>query len=235
MRESSIPLSRAFAEGVISRGVDVVEAGLGSTDLLYFAAGSLDLPGAMFTASHNPAQYNGIKLCRAGAAPDRPGLRARPRSASGPSATATTGSPARVGSVSPRDVLADYAAYLHSLVDLSTDPAPEGRRRRRERHGRAHRPGRPRPGCRWRSSRCTSSSTARSPTTRRTRWTRRTWSTSRRPSGSTARTSAWPSTATPTASSSSTRTATRSAPRRSRPWSPCASWPRAAGRRSSTT
>ena len=69
MRDSSVQLSRAFAEGVISRGVDVVEAGLGSTDLLYFAAGSLDVPGAMFTASHNPAQYNGIKLCRAGAAP----------------------------------------------------------------------------------------------------------------------------------------------------------------------
>ncbi|HEY4603481.1 MAG TPA: phosphomannomutase/phosphoglucomutase, partial [Blastococcus sp.] len=69
MRESSVPLSRAFAEGVIGRGVDVVEAGLGSTDLLYFAAGSLDVPGAMFTASHNPARYNGIKLCRAGAAP----------------------------------------------------------------------------------------------------------------------------------------------------------------------
>src|SRR3954451_2356975 len=69
MRDSSIPLSRAFAEGVISRGVDVVEAGLGSTDLLSSAAGSLDVPGAMFTASHNPAQYNGIKMCRAGAAP----------------------------------------------------------------------------------------------------------------------------------------------------------------------
>src|SRR5205085_11175833 len=69
MRESSVPLSRAFAEGVISRGLDVVEAGLGSTDLLYFAAGSLDVPGAMFTASHNPARYNGIKFCRAGAAP----------------------------------------------------------------------------------------------------------------------------------------------------------------------
>ena len=69
MRDSSVPLSRAFAEGVITRGLDVVEAGLGSTDLLYFAAGSLDLPGAMFTASHNPARYNGIKLCRAGAAP----------------------------------------------------------------------------------------------------------------------------------------------------------------------
>ncbi len=69
MRESSVPLSRAFAEGVLARGIDVVEAGLGSTDLLYFAAGSLDMPGAMFTASHNPARYNGIKLCRAGAAP----------------------------------------------------------------------------------------------------------------------------------------------------------------------
>jgi phosphomannomutase len=119
MRESSIPLSRSFAEGVLSRGVDVVEAGLGSTDLLYFAAGSLDLPGAMFTASHNPAQYNGIKLCRSGAAPigqdsglatirewaerDRYGRE-----------------PGRVGSVSQRDVLADYAAYLHSLVDLSS-------------------------------------------------------------------------------------------------------------------
>ncbi len=69
MRESSVPLARSFAEGVISQGVDVVEAGLGSTDLLYFASGSLGLPGAMFTASHNPAKYNGIKLCRAGATP----------------------------------------------------------------------------------------------------------------------------------------------------------------------
>ncbi|MDP5182788.1 phosphomannomutase/phosphoglucomutase [Blastococcus sp. BMG 814] len=118
MRESSVPLSRAFAEGVIARGVDVVEAGLGSTDLLYFAAGSLGLPGAMFTASHNPAQYNGIKLCRAGAAPigqdsglvtirewaERDDYERRPD---------------RVGTVSARDVLAGYAAHLRSLVDLS--------------------------------------------------------------------------------------------------------------------
>ena len=69
MRESSPGLAGAFAEGVISEGVDVVEIGLASTDMLYFASGSLDLPGAMFTASHNPAKYNGIKLCRAGAAP----------------------------------------------------------------------------------------------------------------------------------------------------------------------
>ena len=69
MRESSAPLAAAFAEGVTAQGADVLDAGLGSTDLLYFASGSLDLPGAMFTASHNPARYNGIKLCRAGAAP----------------------------------------------------------------------------------------------------------------------------------------------------------------------
>ena len=118
MRDSSVPLSRAFAEGVISRGVDVVEAGLGSTDLLYFAAGSLGLPGAMFTASHNPAQYNGIKLCRAGAAPigqDSGLVTIREWAERG----AYDREPARVGSVSQRDVLADYAAYLHSLVDLS--------------------------------------------------------------------------------------------------------------------
>jgi phosphomannomutase len=69
MRETGVELSRAFAEGVTAQGVDVVDAGLGSTDLLYFAAGSLGVPGAMFTASHNPAQYNGIKLCLAGARP----------------------------------------------------------------------------------------------------------------------------------------------------------------------
>jgi phosphomannomutase len=118
MRESSVPLSRAFAEGVISRGVDVVEAGLGSTDLLYYAAGSLDLPGAMFTASHNPAAYNGIKLCRAGAAPigQDSGLVLIREWAERDSYDRD---PGRIGTVSQRDVLAEYAAYLHSLVDLS--------------------------------------------------------------------------------------------------------------------
>ena len=118
MRDSSIPLSRAFAEGVISRGVDVVEAGLGSTDLLYFAAGSLDLPGAMFTASHNPAQYNGIKMCRAGAAPigQDSGLATIREWAERDSYDRE---PERVGEVTQRDVLAEYAAHLHSLVDLS--------------------------------------------------------------------------------------------------------------------
>ena len=68
MRESSPTLSAAFAEGVTAQGLDVVRIGLASTDQLYFASGFLDCPGAMFTASHNPAKYNGIKLCRAGAA-----------------------------------------------------------------------------------------------------------------------------------------------------------------------
>ncbi|MGY1619656.1 phosphomannomutase/phosphoglucomutase [Geodermatophilus sp. SYSU D00691] len=118
MRESSVPLSRAFAEGVISRGLDVVEAGLGSTDLLYFAAGSLDLPGAMFTASHNPAQYNGIKMCRAGAAPigQESGLVQIREMAERDGYHRV---PDRVGSVTARDVLHEYAAHLRSLVDLS--------------------------------------------------------------------------------------------------------------------
>ena len=118
MRASSVPLSRAFAEGVLSRGVDVVEAGLGSTDLLYFAAGSLDIPGAMFTASHNPAQYNGIKLCRAGAAPigQESGLAAIRDFAERDSYDRV---PDRQASIAQRDLLSEYAAYLRSLVDLT--------------------------------------------------------------------------------------------------------------------
>src|SRR5688500_334607 len=63
MRPSGVELCGAFADGVRSQGVDVVDLGMASTDLVYYAAGRLDSPGAMFTASHNPAQYNGIKLC----------------------------------------------------------------------------------------------------------------------------------------------------------------------------
>ena len=69
MRPSSPELSRAFADGITAHGLDATLIGLCSTDGLYYASGALDLPGAMFTASHNPAQYNGIKLCRAGARP----------------------------------------------------------------------------------------------------------------------------------------------------------------------
>ncbi|CAA9242441.1 MAG: Phosphomannomutase [uncultured Acidimicrobiales bacterium] len=69
MRPSGVDLSTAFTEGVLDQGVDVVDLGLASTDYLYYASGALDAPGAMFTASHNPARYNGIKLCLSGARP----------------------------------------------------------------------------------------------------------------------------------------------------------------------
>jgi phosphomannomutase len=121
MRTSSGPLSTAFAEGASSQGADVVEAGLASTDLLYFGAGYLDVPGAMFTASHNPARYNGIKLCRAGAAPvgQDSGLadvRALAEGYLGDGLPAYDGKP---GTVSSRDLLTEYADYLTKLVDLS--------------------------------------------------------------------------------------------------------------------
>jgi phosphomannomutase len=118
MRESSPGLAAAFAEGVTAQGVDVVNIGLASTDLLYFASGRLELAGAMFTASHNPARYNGIKLCRAAAAPvgQDSGL-AEIRD------SVRRGVPEYLGaqgSRSERDMLADYAEYLRSLVDLSS-------------------------------------------------------------------------------------------------------------------
>jgi phosphomannomutase len=114
MRESSPGLAAAFAEGATAQGADVVEIGLASTDLLYFAAGSLDVPGAMFTASHNPARYNGIKLCRAGAAPvgqDSGLVDIRELVESG--VPSYGGAP---GSVSSRELLADYSDYLKGLV-----------------------------------------------------------------------------------------------------------------------
>jgi phosphomannomutase len=128
MRASSPALAAAFAEGATGRGADVVDAGMGSTDYLYYASGALDLPGAMFTASHNPAAYNGIKLCRAGAAPvgQDTGLRQirtwlehglPERSPSGAPGRATRGR--GTGRVVRRDLLPDYAAYLRRLVDLS--------------------------------------------------------------------------------------------------------------------
>ena len=116
MRDSSPSLAAALAEGVTGQGLDVVSIGLASTDLLYYASGTLGLPGAMFTASHNPARYNGIKLCRAGATPigQDTGLAAI-------RAAVEAGVPAGPGGgrVTERDLLADYAAYLRGLVDLS--------------------------------------------------------------------------------------------------------------------
>ncbi|MFC5291012.1 phosphomannomutase/phosphoglucomutase [Actinokineospora guangxiensis] len=117
MRDSSPGLAAAFAEGVAAQGVDVVSIGLASTDMLYFASGSLDMPGAMFTASHNPAQYNGIKLCRAGAAPVGQDTGLSEIRADVEAGTADLGGS---GTVTERDMLADYAAHLRTLVDLST-------------------------------------------------------------------------------------------------------------------
>jgi phosphomannomutase len=118
MRDSGPALAAAFARGVGSRGADVLDIGLASTDMLYFASGWLDLPGAMFTASHNPARYNGIKLCRAGAAPigQETGLAdvqayAQLLLDSG-AVPSTAKRPEKIS------VLADYARYLRGLVDL---------------------------------------------------------------------------------------------------------------------
>lgn len=117
MRPSGPDLVASFAEGVREQGCDVVLIGLCSTDGLYFAAGSLNMPGAMFTASHNPAQYNGIKLCRAGAAPvgQETGLRAITEMIRG-GVSAFDGP---IGEVRQQDTRVDYAAYLRELVDLS--------------------------------------------------------------------------------------------------------------------
>lgn len=119
MRASSPGLAAAFAEGANREGVDVVMIGLASTDMLYFASGSLNLPGAMFTASHNPAKYNGIKLCRAGAAPvgQDTGLTDIQREVEAGTPASEGKTP---GKLETRDMLTEYVAYLRGLVDLST-------------------------------------------------------------------------------------------------------------------
>ncbi|MFJ9615870.1 phosphomannomutase/phosphoglucomutase [Streptomyces noursei] len=122
MRPSSPGLAGAFGRGAAARGADVTEIGLCSTDELYYASGALDLPGAMFTASHNPAQYNGIKMCRAGAAPvgQDTGLADIRALVERWTADGTPEPAATPGTVTRRDVLQDYAAHLRSLVDLRT-------------------------------------------------------------------------------------------------------------------
>ena len=117
MRESSPQLADAFSAGVTSLGLDVIRIGLASTDMLYFAAGKLNMPGAMFTASHNPAEYNGIKLCLSGARPigKESGLLTIEN-------FVRSGSPISIGSIgkeSQRNLLADYVKHLHTLVDVS--------------------------------------------------------------------------------------------------------------------
>ncbi len=117
MRTSSRPLAEAFARGAAAQGADVIEGGLGSTDMLYYASGSLGMPGAMITASHNPAKYNGIKLCREGARPvgaDTGLTELRDSAARG--LPPSHGTP---GVIVQRDLLSGYAAHLKKLVDLS--------------------------------------------------------------------------------------------------------------------
>ncbi|MFD5075990.1 phosphomannomutase/phosphoglucomutase [Streptomyces sp. NPDC058371] len=122
MRPSSPGLSRAFARGAAERGVDVTEIGLCSTDQLYYASGAFDLPGAMFTASHNPAQYNGIKMCRAGASPvgQDTGLSEIRELVESWVDSGAPKSDATPGTITQRDTLEDYAAYLRGLVDLTS-------------------------------------------------------------------------------------------------------------------
>jgi phosphomannomutase len=117
MRPSGVELAGAFAEGVQRQGIDVVDLGLASTDLVYFASGKLDAPAAMFTASHNPARYNGIKLCRAGAAPvgEDTGL-------SDIKSLVRVGvdtPPTPPGRVATANLLGDFAAHVRSFVDTS--------------------------------------------------------------------------------------------------------------------
>ncbi|ODQ88445.1 phosphomannomutase/phosphoglucomutase [Mycolicibacterium holsaticum] len=117
MRESSPSLAAAFAEGVRAQGLDVVRIGLASTDQLYFASGLLDSPGAMFTASHNPAAYNGIKLCRANAKPV--GKDTGLSTISDEVIAGVPGYDGPRGTITDRDVLADYGEFLRSLVNLT--------------------------------------------------------------------------------------------------------------------
>jgi phosphomannomutase len=120
MRESGPGLAAAFAAGANSAGAAVINIGLGSTDQLYYASGSLHLPGAMFTASHNPAKYNGIKMCRSGARPvgqdsGLAAVRQRAQELLGDLDVVADGVP----QVERRDLLTDYAKHLRKLVDLS--------------------------------------------------------------------------------------------------------------------
>jgi len=117
MRTSSPPLAEAFGQGAAAQGTDVVSGGLGSTDMLYYASGSLGIPGAMITASHNPAKYNGIKLCREGARPvgSETGL-TELAAMIGAGVPASAAAP---GVITQRDLLSGYAAHLKTLVDLS--------------------------------------------------------------------------------------------------------------------
>ncbi len=121
MRPSGVGLVSAFAAGVNAAGLDVVDLGLGSTDLLYFAAGSLGAPGAMFTASHNPAGYNGAKFCLAGARPvgEDTGLQ-RIKAVAEQYLAGDFVEADSPGTVDTEDILDDFADHVRGFVDIST-------------------------------------------------------------------------------------------------------------------
>ena len=120
MRPSGIGLVDAFASGVTGQGVDVIDIGLASTDMLYFAAGSLDVPGAMFTASHNPAQYNGVKFCLSGARPvgQDSGLDEISAIAAAVLSGSAPASGAAPGMVSQRNLLETFVDHVLSFMDV---------------------------------------------------------------------------------------------------------------------
>ena len=119
MRPSGVELVAAFSEGLHEQGVDVIDIGLASTDLLYFAAGRLDAPGAMFTASHNPAQYNGVKFCLSGARPVGvdTGLAEVKRVAAEVLEGRSPAPAAKAGRRTERDLLSAFADHVVSFVD----------------------------------------------------------------------------------------------------------------------
>lgn len=237
MRPSSPGLAAAFARGATARGADVTLIGLCSTDQLYYASGALDLPGAMFTASHNPARYNGIKLCRAGAAPvgqdtgltEIRTLVERWSEEGTPAAAAVT-----PGTVTERDILSDYAAHLLGLVGLDgirplkvVVDAGNGMG--------GHTVPTVFAGLPLDLVPMYFELDGTFPNHEANPSTRRTSSTSAPASSRRAPTSVSPSTGTPTAASSSTSAARVSPRPRSRPWSPPASSPATAARAPSST
>ena len=120
-RLSSPALAEAFAHGVVTSGVGIVDIGLATTDMVYFASGRLSLPGSMFTASHNPPNYNGLKLCRPGAAPvgEESGLRDIQALAQTESSTVTPGLPLATDRVEHRDMLEPYLEHLLTFADAA--------------------------------------------------------------------------------------------------------------------
>jgi len=120
MRPSGVELTAAFADGATAQGADVVDLGLISTDLAYFAAGHLDSPAAMFTASHNPAKYNGIKLCLAGARPVGQDTGLADIKAMVADGVPDAGADVTAGTVSELDLMDKYADHVRSFADVST-------------------------------------------------------------------------------------------------------------------